>query len=111
MNAEEQGALLRAWRNYVGEVRGRPLTLKEAAALIAEEAERQGVRASARSLPRSHASLTRWELGNVEQSASGLGLIAKAYGVNAYDLMTRLPPQRPQNGDVTPAGLKSHKGK
>ena len=92
MNKKEQGQLLRQWREHVGDLRGRPLTLMEAAELIADECERQGVSEENRRVPRSHASLTRWELGNVDQKVEGLGIIAKAYGINAFDLMVGPPP-------------------
>lgn len=92
MNKKEQGKLLRAWRVEVGERRGRYLALEHAAQLITDEAERQGISKASRWLPRTHASLTRWELGNVKQSVEGLSVIAKAYGINPYDLMTTPPP-------------------
>lgn len=88
----EQGHRLRAWRQYVGERRGHKLTLVEAAAMIAAVAEKRGIAANARKLPRTHASLTRWELGDVQHSVEGLAVIAEAWDVNAFDLMTKLPP-------------------
>jgi transcriptional regulator with XRE-family HTH domain len=88
----EQGERLRAWRAYVGEQRGRKLTLEEAAELIAIEAERLGIGPTSRKVPRTHASLTRWELGNVSPTIEGLAVIAAAYHVNAFDLMTKDPP-------------------
>jgi hypothetical protein len=93
MNAKEQGQLLRLWREYVGWKHGQVLTLEAAAVLIADEAERQGIPEGNRSVPRTHASLTRWELGNVQPKIAGLGIIAKAYGINPFDLMTKPPPR------------------
>jgi transcriptional regulator with XRE-family HTH domain len=83
----EQGRRLRAWREFVGERMGRKLTLKAAAELIATEVESQGGDRNCRWVPCTHASLTRWELGNVQHNIQGLGIIAKAYGVSPIDLM------------------------
>jgi hypothetical protein len=87
----EQGLRLRAWRNHAAKLSGRKLTLEAAAELIAAEVEHQGHHRDVRWAPCTHASLTRWELGNVQQNLEGLGVIAKAYGVRPIDLM-RMPP-------------------
>jgi hypothetical protein len=101
MNTKDQGQLLRAWRVYVGDRRGRKLSLEAAAQLIADEAEKLNIPFESRKVPRTHASLTRWELGNVEQKVEGLGIIAKAYGINAFDLMTGPPPTLSKSVDRT----------
>ena len=90
----EQGLRLRAWREHTGNLSGERLTLKVVAELIADEADRQSIARTSRMVPRTHASLTRWELGNVQQTIDGLGIIAKVYGVSLIDLM-RMPPSSP----------------
>jgi transcriptional regulator with XRE-family HTH domain len=81
-----QGAALRAWRKLTG------LSLERAAELIAIEAEKAGIGPKSRSVPRSHASLIRWETGqNKDYKLIGLDLIARVYGVATHDIM-RMPP-------------------
>ena len=87
MQTNEIGMRLRACRKEIGERRGRNFTLMAAAAEIAEEAARQGIGVS-RMVPRTHASLTRWELGNVQPSLEGLRIIARTYGVSLSDLVS-----------------------
>jgi transcriptional regulator with XRE-family HTH domain len=80
---------------FAGVCRGRYLPIAEAAALMAAEAERQGIPASgtgSRGYARTHATLSRWE-GEIDPPfIRGLGLMAKVYGVSVNDLMHGLLP-------------------
>lgn len=49
-------------------------------------------------MPRTHASLSRWETGKVEQSLQGLRIIASIYGVATDDLL-RAPPSTTEAND------------
>jgi transcriptional regulator with XRE-family HTH domain len=91
MGKVELGACLRAWRERVGQNAGYKLTLEAAALMVASEAERAGISSASRKVPRSHASLTRWERGNVSQSVEGLEIIAKVYGIRLRDI-SEMPP-------------------
>lgn len=62
------------------------LTLMGAATLIDAEAERQKIDPEGRSVPRTHASLIRWESGKVPVKLLGLAVIASAYGVDLDEL-------------------------
>lgn len=65
--------------------------MAEAADRIEQEAKKAGIGKKDRSVPRSHASLSRWETGNVLIKEVGLQLFARAYGVTPDDL--RRPPR------------------
>jgi transcriptional regulator with XRE-family HTH domain len=81
-----QGELLRQWRERVG------LTLEQAADAVDVIALSRGIDKKGRRVPRTHASLSRWETGVVDTKELGLELIAAAYGVSVEDLR-RPPPQ------------------
>lgn len=92
LTSKEQGSALRSWREWAGDRLGHKLTLEKAAELISGEAERQSISESSRSTPRTHASLTRWELANVKHTIEGLKIIAKVYGIS-YAELTAGPPE------------------
>lgn len=107
MDQKEQGKLLRAWRHHMSDRRGTRITLMSLAGEVAEAAEKLGHKPSSRKIPGSHASMTRWELGDVEQSLQGLQIIADIYGVTMQDLMRAPPtdqaPTAKANDDVVEA--------
>jgi hypothetical protein len=108
MDRKEQGKLLRKWRRWYGEKRGRKLTLMELAGLVSDVAEQKGFDQKSRRIPGSHAAMTRWELGDVDQTLAGLDVLAAIYGVLVTDLMrdpaeaatrTEQPPEPPPPDD------------
>lgn len=80
------GENLRLWR----EARG--LTLEEAADKVETLAIARGVPRESKKVPRTHASLSRWETGKVDVKEIGLELIALAYGVTKEQIR-RPPPE------------------
>lgn len=103
MDKKEQGRLLRAWRKHVGERQKRKISLMDLAAQVSEAAEKAGIPRQSRRIPGSHASMTRWELGDVEQSMSGLQLIATIYGVSVVSLMSEPPSGSAPTDDMVTA--------
>jgi transcriptional regulator with XRE-family HTH domain len=86
-----QGELLRQWRERKG------MSLEAAAFAVELLARTAGVDAKSKKIPRTHASLSRWETGKVEVKDLGLALLAEAYGVDPEDLRRPPPPEnRPQ---------------
>ena len=83
-----RGEILKAWRHRRG------LTLEQAAADAVEEAARQGYARDNRTIPGTHASLSRWENDLTAPKLQGLGVLAKVYGAgDAMDLMQMPPPE------------------
>lgn len=82
-----QADLLRLWREYHGK------TLEEVALAVELAATARSIDRKSRSVPRTHASMSRWENGLVNIKEIGLELIANAYGMQADDL--RRPPPKP----------------
>lgn len=78
------GNILRLWRQSKG------LTLEKAAEQIADHAREAGVPEKSKMVPRTYASLIRWEKDQVQMKQIGLDLIAAAYGVSSDEL--RKPP-------------------
>ena len=90
MSKPELGANLRRQREKVGMDRGSYLTIATAAAMCAQEAERQGIPITgkgSRGYAKTHATLSRWETGIDCPSIRGLTLLADVYGVSMSDLM------------------------
>lgn len=94
MDKKQQGKLLRAWRHHMSAERNVRITLTALAADVAARAEAKGFAPESRKIPGTHASMTRWELGDSPQSLDGLQIIAEVYGVSILDLMK--PPPTPQ---------------
>lgn len=96
MDKEEQGRLLKAWREHIGAERKRKLTQTELAAQVALLAEGEGIPSGGRKVPGTWASMSRWENGVNDQSLVGLRLIAKFYDIDVQDLMRPPPTAAPR---------------
>jgi transcriptional regulator with XRE-family HTH domain len=83
----DQGAILRLWRESKG------MSLEQAAFAVEAVARSRGIAAKSKKIPRTHASLSRWETGVVDVKDQGLELLAEVYGVAKEDL--RKPPPAP----------------
>lgn len=81
-----QAELLRLHR----EARG--LTLERVAFTIEQLATLRGVPKDSKSVPRTHASLSRWENGRVQIKELGLQLYAEALGATVEELRKPPPP-------------------
>lgn len=79
------GTILRQWRERNG------LTLEAAATAVEILATTRGIPKSSKKVPRTHASLSRWENGHVEIKRLGLELLAAVYGTTP-DAIQRPPP-------------------
>ncbi len=82
----EQGDILRQWRERIG------WSLERAALEVELLANARGIPRNSKKVPRTHASLSRWETGNVEIKSLGLDLLARAYGVSV-DALRNPPPE------------------
>lgn len=80
------GENLRLWREAMGK------TLEEAAHAVETLAKARGIARSSKKVPRTHASLSRWETGKVDVKELGLDLLAEAYGISP-DQLRRPPPK------------------
>lgn len=80
----KQGDILRQWREKIG------WSLEKAALEVELLARERGIPESSKKIPRTHASLSRWETGKVEIKSLGLELLSSAYGVPVEAL--RNPP-------------------
>lgn len=80
------GELLRLWRESKG------WSLETVAHLVELEAGKRGIDPGSKKVPRTHASMSRWETGVVDVKPLGLELIAQAYGVEPDDLRKPPPP-------------------
>lgn len=65
-------------------------SLEEVAFQVDALAKTLGIPRSGKKLPRTHASMSRWETGVSDVKEGGLRLIAMTYGVSVDDL--RRPP-------------------
>jgi transcriptional regulator with XRE-family HTH domain len=82
-----QAELLRLHR----EARG--LSLETVAFGMEQMAKMRGIKAGSKKIPRTHASLSRWETGKVEIKELGLELYAAVLGITVDQL--RRPPPKP----------------
>lgn len=79
-----QAEILRQWRERKG------MSLETAAFAVEQLAKLRHIDPASKKIPRTHASLSRWETGKVEVKELGLALLAAAYGITEDDI--RRPP-------------------
>lgn len=94
-----QGELLRLWRESQG------LTLEALAFQVDLAAQARGIPRTGRQVPRTHASMSRWESDDSPAKPLGLEIIAEVYNVSV-DALRRAPPppgNQPSVAIIVPA--------
>lgn len=84
-----QAELIRLHREAKG------LTLEQVAFNIEVIATSRGIPKKSKAVPRTHASLSRWESGNVQIKETGLEIIASALNMTVEEI--RRPPPLPNS--------------
>lgn len=83
----KQAEILRQWRERKG------LSLETAAFAVEQLAKLRHIDPASKKIPRTHASLSRWETGRVEIKELGLELLAAAYGITPEQIRQPPPPE------------------
>lgn len=81
------GEVLRLWRTRQGK------SLEVVAFAVDQLAKLAGADPKGKKIPRTHASLSRWETGKSEVKEAGLRFLAEVYGVQPGDLRKPPPPE------------------
>lgn len=87
MDQSAAGDILRQWRE------DRQMSLEALAQAVELLANSRGIPKASKKVPRTHASMSRWETGVVDVKELGLSLIAEVYNVPT-DFLRRPPPER-----------------